>query len=80
MIVVPGLPAITGGPFRFFRHPNYLAVVLELIALPLIHTAWLTALVYTALNAWMLYVRIGVEEAALREHCSYTEQFPEVSS
>jgi len=80
VIVVPGLEAVTGGPFKYFRHPNYLAVVLELIALPLIHTAWTTALVYTALNAWMLKVRIGVEERALKEHCSYAEQFPEVKS
>lgn len=79
VIVVPGLKAVTGGPFSYFRHPNYLAVVLELIALPLIHTAWLTALVYTLLNAWMLKVRIGVEEAALKQHCSYEEQFPEVA-
>jgi methyltransferase len=71
VIVVPGLPAVTGGPFRWIRHPNYLAVILELIALPMIHTAWLTALVYTLLNAWLLKVRIGVEEQALREACDY---------
>lgn len=73
VIVVPGLPAVTGGPFRWIRHPNYLAVVLELIALPLVHTAWGTALVFTALNAWMLRVRIRVEEQALRQHCSYEQ-------
>ncbi len=71
VIVVPGLPALTSGPFRWLRHPNYLAVVLELIALPLVHGAWLTALVFSALNAWVLRVRIGVEERALRQHCDY---------
>ena len=71
VIVVPGLGPVTGGPYRFIRHPNYVAVVAELIALPLIHTAWGTALVFTALNAWMLRVRIRVEEQALREHCGY---------
>jgi len=73
VIVVPGLGPVTGGPYRFIRHPNYVAVVAELIALPLAHTAWLTALVYTLLNAWMLRVRIRVEERALREHCGYDE-------
>lgn len=65
VIVVPGLPLVSGGPFRYFRHPNYLAVVLELAALPLIHSAWITALLYTLLNAWMLVVRTRVENEAL---------------
>ena len=45
VIVVPGAPAVTAGPYRFLRHPNYLAVVVEVAALPLVHGAWLTALV-----------------------------------
>ena len=65
VIVVPGLAPITGGPYRFLRHPNYLAVVLEGIALPLVHSAWITALAFTALNAWLLSVRIRTENAAL---------------
>ncbi|MFO0595684.1 MAG: isoprenylcysteine carboxylmethyltransferase family protein [Myxococcaceae bacterium] len=56
---------VTGGPYRFVRHPNYVAVVLELLALPLIHGAWLTAIVFTVGNALLLKVRIGVEERAL---------------
>ena len=67
VIIVPSLPRITGGPFRYFRHPNYLAVVTEGLALPLIHGAWITALVFTACNAVLLWVRIGVEERALAE-------------
>ena len=43
VIVVPGLPLVTGGPYRWLRHPNYVAVVVEGIALPLVHTAWVTA-------------------------------------
>lgn len=65
VIVVPGLPAVTGGPYRWLRHPNYVAVVVEGIALPLVHTAWLTAAIFTALNAALLTVRIRCENAAL---------------
>src|SRR6185503_20091073 len=54
VVVVPGLPVVTGGPYRFMRHPNYLAVVLEVAALPLVHTAWVTALVWSAANALVL--------------------------
>jgi methyltransferase len=66
IVVVPGLSAVTAGPYRFLRHPNYLAVVLEGIALPLVHTAWVTAAVFTVANAALLRVRIGTEERALR--------------
>ncbi len=65
VIVVPGLALVTRGPYRFLRHPNYGAVVAEGIALPLVHTAWITALVFTAANAWLLTVRIRCEERAL---------------
>ncbi len=49
----------------FFSHPNYVAVVVEGIALPLVHSAWITALVFTVLNAALLRTRIGVENSAL---------------
>jgi methyltransferase len=65
VIVVPDLAPVDGGPYRWLRHPNYVAVVVEGAALPLVHAAWLTALVFTVLNAWLLRVRIRVEEAAL---------------
>jgi methyltransferase len=65
VVVIPDAARITGGPYRFFSHPNYVAVVVEGIALPLVHTAWLTAVVFTALNAVVLRTRIGVENAAL---------------
>jgi len=71
VIVVPGDPAVRRGPYRFLRHPNYLAVVLEGIALPLVHGAWITAVAFTVLNAILLTVRIRCEEAALAEHCAY---------
>ena len=71
VLVIPGEPAETGGPYRWIRHPNYLAVVAEGIAVPLIGGAWITAIVFTVLNAWLLAVRIRAEEAALAEHCEY---------
>lgn len=66
VVVVPGLPRITGGPYRWLRHPNYLIVAVELVALPLVHGAWLTATVFSAANAVLLLrYRIPAEEAAL---------------
>jgi methyltransferase len=69
VIVTPGDPVVTSGPYRWLRHPNYLAVVIEGFALPLVHGAWLSALVFSALNAGLLRVRMRVEERALAEHC-----------
>lgn len=65
VIVVPGSARVTSGPYRWFRHPNYVAVVVEGIALPLLHTAWVTALVFTLLNAVVLTLRLRAEERAL---------------
>ncbi len=65
ILVVPGLPRITGGPYRLVPHPNYVAVVAEGVALPLVHTAWVTALAFTLLNAALMRVRITAENAAL---------------
>jgi methyltransferase len=65
IVVVPGEPPVTGGPYRWIRHPNYVAVVTEMAALPLVHGAWLTALVFSLGNAWLLSVRIRAEERAL---------------
>ena len=66
VVVVPNSGRVTGGPYRFMSHPNYVAVVVEGIALPLVHTAWITALVFTVLNALLLWVRISVENRALQ--------------
>jgi len=65
VVVIPDAVRITGGPYRFFSHPNYVAVVVEGIALPLVHTGWLSALVFTVLNAFVLRTRIAVENGAL---------------
>jgi methyltransferase len=65
VIIVPGLPPVGSGPYRLLRHPNYVAVVVEGVALPLVHAAWVTAAVFTVLNAGLLAVRIRVEDRAL---------------
>jgi methyltransferase len=66
VIVVPGLPLVGAGPYARLRHPNYVAVVAEGVALPLVHSAWVTALIFTLLNAALLRVRIRTEDKALR--------------
>jgi methyltransferase len=65
VIVVPGAAPVTGGPYRFMKHPNYLAVVIELFCVPMMMGAFFTAAVFTLGNAALLWVRIRAEEQAL---------------
>lgn len=68
VIVVPGMAPVASGVYRWVRHPNYLVVAVEGIALPLVHTAWITAAAFTVLNAVLLLgFRIPAEEKALAE-------------
>lgn len=67
VIVVPDLPPVRSGPYRFLSHPNYVAVVIEGVALPLMHASWMTALGFTVANAALLTVRLRVENRALGE-------------
>ncbi|MFH8442051.1 isoprenylcysteine carboxyl methyltransferase family protein [Streptomyces sp. NPDC018026] len=67
VIVVPGARLVGAGPYRFLRHPNYVAVVVEVAALPLVHSAWLTAAAFTAGNAMLLTVRLRCENTALAQ-------------
>ena len=73
IIVFPGMPPISRGPYRFMRHPNYLAVIVEIACVPLIHGCWLTAVVFSIGNAALLRVRIRAEEAAMGPH--YAREF-----
>lgn len=67
-VVKPQADAVvTSGPYAFIRHPNYLAVVLEIAALPLFHGAWLSVVGLSLLNALVLAVRIPTEERMLAE-------------
>ncbi|HSN13564.1 MAG TPA: isoprenylcysteine carboxylmethyltransferase family protein, partial [Anaeromyxobacteraceae bacterium] len=65
IVVVPGDEPVVSGPYRFVRHPNYVAVVLEIALVPLVHGAWMTALAFSLANGALLAVRIRAEERAL---------------
>ncbi|HVT66935.1 MAG TPA: isoprenylcysteine carboxylmethyltransferase family protein [Trebonia sp.] len=65
VIVVPGLPLVRSGPYRWFAHPNYVAVVVEGLALPLAGSAWITAGLFFVLDGLLLTVRIRCETRAL---------------
>jgi methyltransferase len=67
VVVLPGASLVRIGPYRWLSHPNYVAVVVEGFALPMVHTAWVTAVLFTVANAVLLRTRIRCEEAALRE-------------
>ncbi len=67
IIIVPNAPLVTKGPFRFFKHPNYIVVVGEIAVVPLALGLTWVAIVFSLLNAWMLWVRIGVENKGLGE-------------
>jgi methyltransferase len=65
VIVIPGAALVRRGPYRWVHHPNYTAVAAEVAALPLIHSAWVTAIVFSIANALVLTVRIRTENVAL---------------
>ncbi len=65
VIVIRWAPLVRRGPYRWLNHPNYLAVTAEGLALPLVHTAWLTAIGFAVANALVLAARLRVENAAL---------------
>jgi len=67
VIVPPESSRITQGPYRYLDHPNYVVVVAEGFALPLVHTSWITALVFSIANAILLRSRVRIENQALKE-------------
>jgi methyltransferase len=67
------LGVVHAGPYRWIRHPNYVAVFVEIIALPLIYSAWITAIAATALNLWVLRQRLRVEDSLLLANPNYRE-------
>ena len=64
---------VTSGPYRWVRHPNYVAVVAELFSLPMMHTAWITAMVGTLAHMEILRRRVSVEDAVLMSNPAYSE-------
>ena len=75
VMVLPGAEPIDRGIYRFIRHPNYFGVMLEIAAVPLIHSAYLTAIFFSAANALLLTWRIRTEEAALNDQNNYEQTF-----
>lgn len=75
IMILPGAKVVAKGPYRFLRHPNYAIVVTEIACLPLIFQAYWTAILFTILNAFILSIRIQVEERALEEATNYQKTF-----
>lgn len=65
IIVLPGAPLVAAGPYRYLTHPNYAIVVVEIAALPLAFGLPVYAIVFSALNAIVLAIRIEAENTAL---------------
>jgi len=65
ILVVPGMTPVERGPYRWVHHPNYVAVAAEGVALPLVHTAWITALLFTVADVPLLLHRARLEDVAL---------------
>jgi methyltransferase len=65
IMTVPGAPPVRHGIYRYLRHPNYLGVEMEILAAPLLHSAWLTSIVFGTANLLLLRDRIRREEQAL---------------
>lgn len=70
VMTLPGLPLVQKGIYRYLRHPNYLGVVLEILAVPLLHSAYVTAIVFSLANMLLLSARIRTEDRALLEAVS----------
>lgn len=75
IIVLPNAKVVRKGPYKWIRHPNYVIVATELIVLPLLFSAYFTAILFTLLNIWMMSVRIPAEEQALKKVTNYKEEF-----
>ncbi|MDM5298475.1 isoprenylcysteine carboxylmethyltransferase family protein [Bacillus pumilus] len=68
ILVVPNAMVVKKGPYRWLKHPNYVVVAIELLLIPLLFQAYITAILFTCLNGWMMLVRIQAEEKALHRH------------
>jgi methyltransferase len=75
IITIPGAPVVDSGIYRYLRHPNWLGVILEIAGIPLIHTAYLTAIFFTLANALLMVKRIYKEEQALGKDNNYADIF-----
>ncbi|WP_226526707.1 isoprenylcysteine carboxyl methyltransferase family protein [Metabacillus niabensis] len=75
IMIVPGDVVISRGPYKFVKHPNYIVVAIEILILPLLFHAYITAILFTILNVIMMTIRIPAEESALQTYTNYHEVF-----
>lgn len=75
IITLPGMSAVNTGIYRYLRHPNWLGVILEILAVPLIHSAYLSAIFFSIANAVLLVLRMQSEEQALQSDKNYNAMF-----
>lgn len=75
IIVIPNSEVIVKGPYKYVKHPNYVIVASEIIVISLLFNAYITAVIFSLLNAWMMKIRIPLEEQALRENTGYVSAF-----
>ncbi len=75
VMILPKVPVIKSGIFKIVRHPNYIGVILEIAALPLIAGLWKQAIFFSLCNAIILFFRIRFEEKMLSNHNDYQQQF-----
>lgn len=67
IIIVPGSKIVKYGPYKYFKHPNYMAVITELAVIPLMFSCFITAVIFSSLNLFLLKRRIEIEEKAIEE-------------
>jgi methyltransferase len=79
IVVVPDLPVVNTGIYRYLRHPNWLGVMGEIWAIPLIHGAYLTSTLFSLVNAWIIGRRVRCEERALSQVTNYATTFAHTS-
>ena len=70
VMTIPGLPPVRQGIYRYLRHPNYLGVALEIFAVPLLHSGYVTAMVFSLANMLLLTARIRTEDQVLLDAVS----------
>lgn len=75
IIVMPSAEPVRRGPYKYVKHPNYVIVAVEIIVITLLFNAYLTAIIFSCLNAWMMSVRIPIEERALSNLTSYAGHY-----
>jgi methyltransferase len=75
IIIVPNDIVVSKGPYQFIKHPNYVVVAVEILIIPLLFDAYITSLVFTMLNIFMMTIRIPAEEKALQTYTNYQEVF-----